>query len=156
MPLSHQSRRVLAAVVAVTLSVTALGQASMADVVPDAGLEVPPETAPEPPAPPVLDELALGAPEEEAAALAAQFDERPDRAYVARGDEFVDALAISSLAGGLRQPILLTQPTTLPRVIPPAIAALEPGTITAVGGETAISRGVLELLGDPGTYLPGD
>lgn len=90
------------------------------------------------------------------AALAAQFDERPDRAYVARGDEFVDALAISSLAGGQRQPILLTQPTTLPRVIPPAIAALEPGTITAVGGETAISRAVLELLGDPGTYLPGD
>lgn len=76
----------------------------------------------------------------------------PDTLYVARGDDYADALAGSSLAGSLGEPILLVQPDHLPKVVPPAISGLEPGRIVVLGGDEAVSEAVEELLADPGTY----
>jgi putative cell wall-binding protein len=63
-------------------------------------------------------------------------------AFVARGDEFADALAVSSAAYYNRFPILLTRPDALPPVTEQALTALDIETAIVAGGPGAVSAEV--------------
>ncbi len=73
---------------------------------------------------------------------------------LARGDDFIDALAAGSLAAqGV--PVLLTSPGSMPRSTRDAIAAMDPQRVLVVGGPVAISEGVVTQLDRPSARLAG-
>jgi putative cell wall-binding protein len=62
--------------------------------------------------------------------------------YVARGDAFPDALAVSPLAWSGRRPVLLTRPDALPGSVHAVLGELSPSEAVVVGGQGAISGAV--------------
>lgn len=82
-----------------------------------------------------------------AAALSATtFSPGVDVAFVARGDDFPDALTVASVAANRGAPILLAAPTYLPAATASELARLAPKEIVAVGGPGALSDAVLASL----------
>lgn len=81
-----------------------------------------------------------------AALSAANFAPGVDVVFVARGDDFPDALAVASVAANLAGPILLAAPTYLPSATAGELARLDPAAIVAVGGTGALSPLVVEAL----------
>ena len=71
----------------------------------------------------------------------AAFDS-PDRVYLARSDEFIDAVAGGALTDG---PILLVpQCGDVPAVVRQAISTLNPDEVVGLGGTVAICQPTLE------------
>ncbi|MCL2504184.1 MAG: cell wall-binding repeat-containing protein, partial [Coriobacteriia bacterium] len=64
------------------------------------------------------------------------------KAFLARGDNFADGLAVSPLAYNNRYPVVLTRPTELPAPAATAITNLGIADITILGSEAAVSAGV--------------
>lgn len=62
---------------------------------------------------------------------------------LATGGAFPDALAAGPLAARLSGVLLITAPTTLPRVVRDELSRLKPRRITVVGGTGAVSNAVL-------------
>lgn len=65
---------------------------------------------------------------------------------IATGEGFADALSAGAAGAGTRSPVLLVSPTALPSTTADALRRLRPGRITVVGGPSAVSDRVLELL----------
>lgn len=60
-------------------------------------------------------------------------------AFIARGDNPVDALAAAPLAGKLDAPVILTEPTVLTEAARRSLIEAEPDIVWIAGGTTAIS-----------------
>lgn len=73
-------------------------------------------------------------------------------AFVARGDNPVDALAAAPLAGRLNAPVVLTESTVLTGAAADALKQADPDHVIIAGGEVAISNGVRDAIVD---LLPG-
>ncbi|MDI6843109.1 MAG: cell wall-binding repeat-containing protein [Anaerosomatales bacterium] len=73
-----------------------------------------------------------------------------DRVFIARGDQFPDALAASPVAFAQRMPILLVKPTLLPDVTRAFIDANDIETCIVLGGTGAVSDGVKNDIGNLG------
>jgi putative cell wall-binding protein len=74
------------------------------------------------------------------------FASRPAVAYVATGENFPDALAgapAADLDGG---PVLLVMRDGIPQVVEDALAALDPQSITVLGGPSVVSDQVVAAL----------
>ncbi|HUG84630.1 MAG TPA: cell wall-binding repeat-containing protein, partial [Euzebya sp.] len=65
-----------------------------------------------------------------------------DVVYLTSGREFADALAATPLAAGRGAPMLLAEPTQLPRVTADELARLSPDLVVLIGGEAALTREV--------------
>lgn len=82
-----------------------------------------------------------------------------NRAILARGDVFADALASANLAARANAPVLLTRPKSLPPVTAHALTnVVTPGRVWLVGGTEAISDSVAAAVHDlelPTTRLAG-
>lgn len=76
--------------------------------------------------------------------------------FLARDDDFADALSASSLAAKLGAPILLTNRTTLSTTVDTAIKTLKPATIVICGGSSgtgyAVSAAIETALKSTVTY----
>lgn len=83
---------------------------------------------------------------ETAANIAATAVENCDRAFLASGNDFADALSISSYAAANGIPLLLTAPDRLPEATSQVLKAMGVTEITLIGGEKAISAKVQEEL----------
>lgn len=68
-------------------------------------------------------------------------------AFIARGDQFADALAAAPLAYARRAPVLLVKSTSLPAVTGAAVSDLDISSVVVVGGTGAISSEVTNGLG---------
>jgi putative cell wall-binding protein/sugar phosphate isomerase/epimerase len=79
-----------------------------------------------------------------AAVAAAVFPGGVDRAVVATGEDFPDALAGGTAAAG--GPVLLTRPDALPEATRAELERLAPAAITVVGGLAAVSDAVVAEL----------
>ncbi|WP_175414195.1 ExeM/NucH family extracellular endonuclease [Agrococcus sp. SGAir0287] len=84
-----------------------------------------------------------------AAAVATEVFGSAERAFVASGADFADALSASGVAATLADaPVLLTMATSLPEVTVEALESLEVSQIVVAGGRAAISDGVVRELRD--------
>ncbi|MCS5716173.1 cell wall-binding repeat-containing protein [Herbiconiux sp. CPCC 205716] len=81
-----------------------------------------------------------------AAASAAQFPEGAPVAYVVTGEGFADALSAGPAAAKDGGPLLLTHRDELTADTAAELQRLSPGRIVVVGGEKAVSDGVLDTL----------
>ena len=63
--------------------------------------------------------------------------------YLATGRNFPDALAAGSPAGIAHGPVLLTQPTCIPKEVNDEITRLDPDKLIVLGGTSAVSDAVL-------------
>jgi len=68
------------------------------------------------------------------------------RVFVARGDGYADALAVSPLAWSSRSPVLLTRPTDIPRAVRSVLASDAVRSVVVVGGEGSVSEHELEEI----------
>lgn len=68
--------------------------------------------------------------------------------YIARGDRFPDALAAGPAAAANGGPVLIVRPDQLPSVIADELSRLAPQRIVVVGGESAITPRMFEILAD--------
>ena len=85
--------------------------------------------------------------EDTAAVVAAQvFAPGVPAVYVARSDDFADALGGGVAAGVAGGPLLLTRPDSVPEATVRELQRLQPGTIIVLGGSGAIGDGVLDKL----------
>lgn len=66
--------------------------------------------------------------------------------FIARGDDFADALAVAPAAYRRMAPVLLTRPSSLPGSTRAALAADPATEIVVAGGPGAIGDGVLEIV----------
>jgi putative cell wall-binding protein/photosystem II stability/assembly factor-like uncharacterized protein len=73
-------------------------------------------------------------------------DDFSKSAFVARGDEFPDALAVSPAAYSQGIPVLLTRPTAMPPATSNAIGLLDIDSAYIAGGAGAVSDGVKSAL----------
>ena len=69
-----------------------------------------------------------------------------NRAFIARGDSFADALAAAPLAYSQAQPILLVRPTSLPSITGSTLEDLGITDCTIAGGTGAVSDAVLAQI----------
>ena len=83
---------------------------------------------------------------ETAANIAATAVETSEKAFLASGNDFADALSISSYAAANGIPLLLTAPDKLPEATSKALKTLGVTEITLIGGEKAISAKVEQEL----------
>ena len=83
---------------------------------------------------------------ETAANIAATAVENSDKAFLASGNDFADALSISSYAAANGIPLLLTAPNKLPDATGKALKQLGVTEVTLIGGEKAISAAVQQEL----------
>ncbi len=90
---------------------------------------------------------------ETAAAIAHRYGAGRDVVYVARGDDFPDALSATALAGHEGQPVLLVRPDSIPAETASELDRLDPASIVVVGDEGAVSSGVARQLQQ---YTEGD
>ncbi len=67
-------------------------------------------------------------------------------AYVATGRNFPDALAAGAAAGAQGGPILLTEPSALPKPTRDELSRLRPQRIVVLGGTAVVSQNVLNQL----------
>ncbi len=86
------------------------------------------------------------------AAKYSPFSDVSAKVYVASGLSPADALAIAPVAGMLRQPVLLSQPTALPSATAAEVNRMNAGRVIVVGGSGALSAGVEAALQKPGTW----
>lgn len=70
--------------------------------------------------------------------------------YVARGDDWADAAAVSALAAFQHRPVLLTPATALSAAVTSAVSALHVTSATIVGGTTAVSAAAERTLNGAG------
>ncbi len=75
--------------------------------------------------------------------------------FLARGDQFPDALAAAPLAYAGHGPVLLTRPTSLPPATKSAATAISATEVTVLGSTTAVSASVVNALGLPATRWQG-
>ena len=87
---------------------------------------------------------------ETAKAVAVSFAATSDRAILATGENYPDALAGSYLAGQLVAPIVLTRRDALPAPSAEALSTLQVKTVTVLGGAAAISESVVTDLKSKG------
>ncbi|MBX0357684.1 cell wall-binding repeat-containing protein [Halobacillus sp. Nhm2S1] len=87
---------------------------------------------------------------ETAAYIAAVLDGEPEKAVVANGLNFPDALSIASHAAEKGYPILLTRPNELPEVTETSLSDFQSSIV--VGGSSVVSDGVLNQLPEAGRY----
>lgn len=66
--------------------------------------------------------------------------------FLARADDYADALAVAPLAYTKHAPVLLVPPDQLPRSVASALALLRPEEVVLLGGPGAISRTVAEQV----------
>lgn len=83
-----------------------------------------------------------------AAAVAGEFAAGVDRAFLATGRDFPDALAAVPAAARADAPILLVTGNRIPDVTADALDRLDPGAITIVGGTSVISGNVARAAGN--------
>jgi len=76
-------------------------------------------------------------------------------ALVVRGDDFADAVSVSSAAWANRIPVLLVRPSTAPSATLEAIARHGFSRAVVAGGTSAVSDGVVARLGIPSTRVWG-
>lgn len=69
-----------------------------------------------------------------------------ERAFIARGDDFADALASSPLAYGIAAPVLLVRTTSLPVETSDAIGELGITDVVIAGGTGAVGSGVEQAI----------
>jgi len=81
-----------------------------------------------------------------AAAISEVHDPGAGTVFVATGADYPDALAVAARAGSLDAPVLLTRETTLPSTTRQELVRLAPKRVIVVGGESAISPAVLDLI----------
>ncbi|MFZ7089162.1 cell wall-binding repeat-containing protein [Curtobacterium sp. RRHDQ10] len=74
------------------------------------------------------------------------FGSETDRAYLATGTGFADALSGGPLAGADDAPLYLTTQTCVPDVVLDDLARVNPNVVTLLGGPTVISEDVLDDL----------
>lgn len=74
-------------------------------------------------------------------------------AFVARSDDFADALSGGVAAGNARGPLLLTRTDELPDATRGELSRLGPATIVVLGGTTAVSA---RVVGDLEAYTQGN
>ena len=75
-----------------------------------------------------------------------QFSPGVDVAYVARGDNFPDAMVAGVLAAISDAPVLLTRTNAIPTAIKTELGRLKPGRIEVVGGTAVVSDSILTAL----------
>lgn len=68
------------------------------------------------------------------------------RAFLARGDLYADALAVSPIAAGNGVPVLLTRPSTLPSATSIALASLDTTEVVVTGSTAAIATSVASAV----------
>lgn len=85
-------------------------------------------------------------------AVAASQDqyEIADQVVLATGMAYPDALCAASLAGVVEGPVLLTRPDALPAEVGTELVRLGTEKVYVVGGESAVSAGVVDGLEDAG------
>ena len=81
-----------------------------------------------------------------AALLADRFDPGVPVVFVARGDNFPDALSASAAAAAQSSPVLLSLPSQLPTETAAALEHLQPEEIIVVGNEGSVSKSVATSL----------
>ncbi|WP_053216154.1 cell wall-binding repeat-containing protein [Guptibacillus hwajinpoensis] len=85
-----------------------------------------------------------------AANIAALLGGSPDKAIVANGRNFPDALAIAPYAARMGYPILLTEADDIPRETNNALISIRDAIV--VGGEQAVNKDLDDLLGTSARY----
>lgn len=81
-----------------------------------------------------------------AAVSASAFPDGADRAYLAVGSTFADALGAAAAAAGSDGPVLLVRPDGLPDPVATELRRLDPSAVTVVGGAAAVSDAVLDQV----------
>ncbi|MCS5715798.1 cell wall-binding repeat-containing protein [Herbiconiux sp. CPCC 205716] len=66
--------------------------------------------------------------------------------FVASGESFPDALAAGPIAAQMSAPVLLTRKSELPESARTALQMLRPTRVVVIGGEAAVSEGVVRAL----------
>lgn len=84
---------------------------------------------------------------EVSAAIARRFASGLPKIYLASGTNFPDALVGAARAGSQGVPVLLSRPTSLPGDAASALDALSPRRGVLLGGRTALSSLVMDLVG---------
>ncbi|PKZ41856.1 hypothetical protein CYJ76_05215 [Kytococcus schroeteri] len=82
------------------------------------------------------------------AAVAAQFDKDPNRALVASGADFPDALTGGAYAGVQHLPLVLTHLDRLPALSKAALDAVSPQDVAIIGGTAAVVQTVEDQLNE--------
>lgn len=82
------------------------------------------------------------------AAVAAQFDKDPNRALVASGADFPDALTGGAYAGVQHLPLVLTRLDRLPALSKAALDAVSPQDVAIIGGTAAVAQTVEDQLNE--------
>src|SRR5699024_2108072 len=90
---------------------------------------------------------------ETAAAIAAEFPDGLENAFVATGENFPDALTGAALAGHLQSPVLLGQENHIPKGTLAQLTRLGAANIQILGGHNVISQDVEDQLAAI-TYTP--
>ena len=67
-------------------------------------------------------------------------------AFIARGDNPIDALAAAPIAGRLNSPVLLTPPTTLDDATAQGLTDRDPDVVIIAGGTAAVSDDVMAAI----------
>lgn len=80
------------------------------------------------------------------ALYASRYGPNPDRVYLARADQFADALAAGTLEDG--PTLFVPSQGEVPSVVLEVITALDPGEVVALGGPNAIADQVLRDAAD--------
>lgn len=86
------------------------------------------------------------------AAIADTFPAGTEVAYVARGDNFPDALGAVSVAARAGAPIILVRPDEIPAPVPEALSRLNPQRIVILGGTASVQPQIAAQLA---TYTSG-
>jgi len=73
-----------------------------------------------------------------------------EKAFLASGNAFADALSISSYAAASKTPLLLSDTKTIPQATLDALKQLGVKEVTLIGGESAISAAAFDQLAEAG------
>ncbi len=95
---------------------------------------------------PTVSRLAGSNRYETAVAISSEFDPGVPVVYLATGTNYPDALSAASAAAFQGGPLLLTTPTSLPKVIRNELARLNPDLVVIVGGTSVVSTTVTAQL----------
>jgi len=85
-----------------------------------------------------------------AANIANNLEVQGTEAIIATGENFADALAISSYSAANQKPILLVKKDFLPKATEDALLALNISSVIIVGGTGAVSQNVQDMLEEKG------
>ncbi|WP_165065747.1 cell wall-binding repeat-containing protein [Marisediminicola senii] len=81
-----------------------------------------------------------------AVSIARGYDPGVPVVYIAKGTDYADALSAAPAAAAQGGPLLLVQPTAVPRAVAAELARLKPQRIVVVGGTASVSAAVYESL----------